>query len=489
MLASVDLIARTTPDGAHRYLLPIAIGGGGRAQEVNVMLDTGSSFLMVSDVARGACGDNEPATYGSCYNASASVTGVADPRGSEGFSIAIDGRQLDGSFTSWLDEVALPGVARPGGSPIVAVAQVGAVGNNGIGPRGVLPYFWADAAGVLGLSPQPITSRPHPWEAYLSTFGSAFTLDLNSTGRSRLGLGAPNRSWAVGALQWSATQNSPSFHRLELFDVSVCGVGLLGTSAFWPALVDTGASCLGLPEPLFESLFTWLSVASCPSQFTPTSTCRIPASVPAASLPVLSFRLSQNAPQLQLPLEALLLPSDRADGSRKLCILRLPNPGARVSPWGAPWPQSVVLGTMALQPFVAAFEMRATRRRVGLAAKVVPAPAAERARRRALSCAARTRCVGQQRYEASLNRCIQPVCQAMLLSLDEEAGACRYSTSSRVATAIIFGALGLFEMVMHEAQHRLPLLSGATSGSEGLWLRRISRLFSPLHGAVANRNE
>ena len=77
MLASVDLIARTTPDGAHRYLLPIAIGGGGRAQEVNVMLDTGSSFLMVSDVARGACGDNEPATYGSCYNASASVTGVA----------------------------------------------------------------------------------------------------------------------------------------------------------------------------------------------------------------------------------------------------------------------------------------------------------------------------------------------------------------------------------------------------------------------------
>ena len=77
----------------------------------------------------------------------------------------------------------------------------------------------------------------------------------------------------------------------------------------------------------------------------------------------------------------------------------------------------------------------------------------------------------------------------MLLSLDEEAGACRYSTSSRVVTAIVFGALGLFEMVMHEAQHRLPLLSSATSGAESLWLRRISRLFSPLHGAVANRNE
>ncbi len=485
MLTTVDLIPRPTPDGAYRYLLPINIGGGGHAQEVAVMLDTGSSYLMVSDVSRGACHEDDPAVYGSCYNSSASVTSVANPSGGAGFSIAIDGLQIDGSFTSSLDELALPGVARPGGSPTVTVAQLGAVSTNGIGPRDVLPYFWADAAGVLGLSPQPRAVLAHPWDAYLSSFGSAFTLDLNPTGRSRLGLGAPNRSWAVGALQWSAAQNAPAFHRLELFELAVCGAGLIGqTSVFWPALVDTGASCLGLPEPLFEALFAWVSVANCSTPRTPTSKCRVPASVPAASLPVLSFRLTQNAPQLQLPLEELLLPADPVDGARELCVLPLPAPGGETPPWSSPWPQPIILGTHALQPFVAAFEMSATRRRVGLAAKAVPAPAAERAARRAASCAVRAECRGQQRFEASRNRCVQPECQAFFSSLDAEAGVCRYSASFRVVIAMVIGAFGLVEMVLHEAQHRLPLLSSA-AGPDGFWWRLLSGWLAPAHGPSA----
>ena len=40
-----------------------------------------------------------------------------------------------------------------------------------------------------------------------------------------------------------------AFHTFELFDLRVCGEGLLGNySSHWTAMVDTGAACLSLPQ-------------------------------------------------------------------------------------------------------------------------------------------------------------------------------------------------------------------------------------------------
>lgn len=348
MLAAANLLARFTPDGGVRYLLPIELGAmnAASAQRVHVMLDTGSSFLMVLDDGQHACGPSEPVVYGSCYNASASSTNVDDASSGSSFGLAIDGLQIDGSFTAARDYLSLPGVAQADGPMLVPIAEIGTVSSGAIGPRDLLAYFWADAAGVLGLSPQLRTDRPQSWESYLqANFGSAFSLDLNPGGRSRLGLGPPNRSWAVGALQWSAAQNQPSFHRLEMFEIEMCGAGLIGAqSSYWPALVDTGASCVGLPDVLFDALFSWLAVANCSAPRSPTTKCSVPASVAPLSLPPLSFRLRHNAPPLELRLEELLLPA-APDGTREICILPLPPPASATPPWPAPWPQPIILGT------------------------------------------------------------------------------------------------------------------------------------------------
>jgi len=122
--------------------------------------------------------------------------------------------------------------------------------------------------------------------------------------------------------------------------------------------------------------------------------------------------------------------------------------------------------------------MTSSRRRVGLASKAIPLDATEVRSREQASCAAERRCRGQQRYEASHNRCVQPECKAFFTSLDADAGVCRYVSSFRVVLAIFCGVFGLLELLLHEAQHRLPMLSTA-AGPEGRWWRLLTRWVAP----------
>ena len=69
MAVQIPLEPRLTPDGAHRFLLPVAIGTP--AQDVMLALDTGSPFLLLSDLSRGVCLPDE-ATQ--CFNSTASKT-------------------------------------------------------------------------------------------------------------------------------------------------------------------------------------------------------------------------------------------------------------------------------------------------------------------------------------------------------------------------------------------------------------------------------
>ena len=383
------------------------------------------------------------------------------------------GLTVSGSFSSARDFMALP--RHSDATVSVALSLLGSTAARAVRPTSALPYFWADAAGVIGVSPQQRADDPQPWATFLASYGSSFSLDLNRNTPSRLGLGTANRSWAVGAIQWSTNHlqanERAAFHRLELFDISVCGAALHGArSSFWPALVDTGASCLALPVELHEALFSWVKVTNC-SNAAAVEGCRIPQSVPPSSLPVLSFRLAQHAPQLHLSLDELLLPPS-PDGSRELCIRQLPvQPNANGAEM---WQQPIILGTQALHTFVAHFDMQPSQRRVGLAPKTLPLPPEVRAARRQLSCATRATCVGQQLYEAARNQCVQPDCSAFFVGLDAESGTCAYSQPFRAILALLVGTFSFVELVLHEAQHRFPALCVAMRPSHGLLWRLLN---------------
>ena len=502
----VPLSPSQTPDGAYRYLVDVDVGEP--SQRIAAMLDTGSHYLMLRDSSQGACrpgfgtqaacrpGHSSP-QHRHCFNASASSTFRDDEAKSETVEFSIDGLAIEATFDRAFDrmvlsEVNTSGAALPssgsGAADGTPLSLIGSTASGAIGPVCRLPYFWADAAGVLGVSPRRRLDSPQSWESYITRFGSKFSLDLNGgTGApSRLGLGATNRSWGVGAVQWSSKQYELSFHRLELFDLSICGASLLGAvSNHWPALVDTGASCLALPAELHDALFAWVGVMNC-TESAPTADqrrydaplhgvgrrCWLPGGISPSTLPVLSFRLSQHAPQLQLPLEELLLPPVE-DGSRELCI-RVRASSSNHAPFQLP----IIIGTKWLNHFVAHFEMLPGQRRVGFAPKQMPLTRATDAARRAASCAKPAQCTGQQRYVAATNRCEPPQCTAFFVQLDEESGTCVYWTSFRVMLTAVLGAFSVAELVLHQAQQRLPRLCSVPPDQHGPLLRFFMRVWA-----------
>ena len=503
--AVVPLLASQTPDGAYRYLVDLDVGAP--SQRIAVMLDTGSHYLMLRDSSQGAChpghhsqachlGHSVP-QHRLCFNASASATFRDDEPKSESVEFSIDGLAIEATFDRAFDQMMLSGVdstcgdAGQSSGPESSAASgtplslIGSTSSGGIGPVCRLPYFWADAAGVLGVSPRRRVDSPQWWESYITCFGYKFSLDLNGgTGApSRLGLGVANRSWGVGAVQWASKQYELSFHRLELFDLSICGATLHGAvSNHWPALVDTGASCLALPAELHDALFAWVGVVNC-TDSAPTDRydaplqgvgrrCWLPAGISPSTLPLLSFRLSQHAPQLQLPLEELLL-SPLEDGSRELCV-RVRASSSNHVPFQLP----IIIGTKWLNHFVAHFEMLPGQRRVGFAPKQMPLTRAADAARRAASCARPAQCTGQQRYVAATNRCEPPQCTAFFVQLDEESGTCVYWTSFRVMLTAVLGAFSIAEVVLHQAQQRLPRFCSVPPDQHGPLLRFFMRVWA-----------
>ena len=324
-----SLTPRTTPDGAYRYMLPVDVGTP--AQSVQLLLDTGSHLVFIRDEAYGAC-ESAPA-HGRCFNSSASTSIELSGGDITSFSYVVDvDVLLIGKYKGATDNVDLTPLANPSALPYplptlaLPLALLG-TGALGMGPTSLTPYFWADAAGVLGISHQ----ASGPWESLLEAAQAVgYTLDINGrpeNGPSYLTLlaaGAPapapppmrssaeGRAWAaVGSTQWSSLQlPGAAFQMLDLYGLSVCGADLLGkTSASWPALVDTGSSCLTLPSDMFTSLLAWSPNIHCapasPSEdardlwaavdpsHIPSRRCYLPAGLSAAALPVLTFSLSQ----------------------------------------------------------------------------------------------------------------------------------------------------------------------------------------------------
>jgi hypothetical protein len=89
-----------------------------------------------------------------------------------------------------------------------------------------------------------------------------------SGGPASLALGGLHPAWA-GAVQWSTRLASPSpcSYCFQVYAPALCGLDLLDAlglgAGSWPAIVDTGATCLGLPNELRDSLVAWVPGACC----------------------------------------------------------------------------------------------------------------------------------------------------------------------------------------------------------------------------------
>mmetsp|Transcript_40927 Transcript_40927/g.99197 ORF Transcript_40927/g.99197 Transcript_40927/m.99197 type:complete len:504 (+) Transcript_40927:48-1559(+) len=463
----LPLLRRSTPTGAPRYLVGVTVGEPG--QTLSVLLDTGSHLLLVRDARRGACapGADVPSD-GNCFNSSTSaslVSNISDPTGTLPIFVDVD-TEVTLRYTSAADLFSFAGLHA---AINATLGNIGLLSNSSDTDTA---YFWADADGVLGASHSSLSTNPI--ELLLQPHGLMFALDLSPRGANggTLLLGGTYAlpttaeeaaSTPLPGVEWSEVQDRPRYQQLELFEPAVCGASLLGkTSSHWSAIVDTGSSCLSLPDDVFDAMWGWVP-ANCTSDSPPspgTTTirrCYLLPSMDATKLPVLSFRLEQHGRTLQLPLEELLLPPDQ-NGAREFCVRSTHRTAADAScPEACPSSSPILIGTMALQRFFAVFDMQSTRSRVGLAPKY-PSLSSEELAVRKESCIQKSKCIGQQHYSAASNRCIQPDCKERYFQhLDEERGECDHVFPFKVLITLLIGGFTIAEVLLQRCQIQFPL--------------------------------
>ena len=440
-MGTLALVTRSAADGP-RYLLPVVVSGSRPS----------TSLLLLATTYDAAVLHASSADCQLCFNASAPSSdsckiGAWDQEGQ-----IFDPWCAADAFDFLSDEsvpISLSALRPEPSLPWRLMAKWGADASS-------LAISGVPASGVFGLGG---LGRPGQWAASFGAYGFRFTLDLkpmdqqshivigSSSGRS------DDNAGSGSTIQWSVQRHPSSLHTLDVYALSICGASLLGTST-WPALVDTSASCLGLPAPIFTALFSWVAAAcSGDGRHGGDGTrCRVQpdANGVLPTLPILTFRLSQHGPQLQLPLASLLLPA--ADGSdptaaRELCIRNLESDTYNA---GDAFPEErahILLGTHVLSQFRVHIEAAPGQRRVGFEPRDAPLSLTDRvAPQRA--CAARTECVGQQSFLAATDTCHQPECSAFFQTVDVAEGRCKWLPEFQVGAAIVLGGFALVELAM-----------------------------------------
>ena len=462
----LPLLTQPAPDTGERYLLPIRFGD----QPWNFVLASTYDGLALRDGDSCRVGLEQPP--GGCVNSS--VTWCDPKRGDVGPDGAYLKRKAYQRIVSLAVSIFEPRCAtgsmalQPvGANPVATILDFDALrpihgvgADQGLGPVDVLPSFWgvSGAAGILGVGSQ---ASSKPWSVLLGQLGAdAFTLDLNPTGMPSAIIAGNSARTSRDGIQWSSQRAPTAFQSFDVYDPSVCGAQLLGAAEtpIWPGLIDTTSSCLALPTPAFDALFSWVAAANCSEA--PGSSgsrrCYLRSGAQPSTLPVLSFRLTQHAPQLQLPLETLLL----SDGSGELCVRErsyvVTSPGAPPLDGGFSTTPYILFGTKALQGFRIHVDMGGSQHRVGLEPRNPPLTFEDQVARRAASCASRPTCVGQQRYVAANNECAQPSCSFFYQVLDADAGQCAWDPTFQVWFAIVLGGFAIAELLLQQLQISIP---------------------------------
>lgn len=310
----------------------ISLKVGSDPQIVPLILDTGSSELFL--FTKSQCNSNT-----SCFDPSISST--LDPMGNSNFaefSMEIDGSIVfaAGSIVSDLIE----------SSEWKRQSYFGLAKERLIGSSDFQNFD--DVAGVFGVSMNGnayfscINNRNSVCTVFDQLFlGSTPQIFAIDPSRMKMDIRGVVHENLIAA---EAT-NAYDLFRAQLFDFSLCGISLFGgITSIWPAIIDTGSSCLSLPSEFFKSL-----LAHVPIECT-GNVCIVPNEW-IGRLPSLSFRLSKGGKRLFIPLDSLVIP-DRSDG--RICIVE--STGILAPDHYALFTKSIVFGTLVLSTLYTVFD-------------------------------------------------------------------------------------------------------------------------------------
>jgi len=238
-------------------------------------------------------------------------------------------------------------------------------------------------------------------------------------------------------------------------------------------MVDTGASCLSLPQEFFSMVDAWVPGMSCVSEYIPgydytdcandqcseqkqLSICYLNEGVRASDLPVLSFRLSERDAELYLPLESLVV-NDRPSGKPRVCLTPTDSYAMYRSEQirDLLYFPKISFGSLAIRNLLTTFDMRSMS--VGLKNKKVFDTS------QLDKCSSPAVCIGaQERYE-SLNTCVDPACHLLYFhELDEETKTCRLGRGFLISAACTLLVLALAEVALSEIYQTLARKLTAT---------------------------
>jgi len=336
-------------------------------------------------------------------------------------------------------------------------------------PRVQTIESWGD--GIIGTLPPTSRSRTSSIWEITDEEVETFALDLNVPPEpSFIDVNEVNSIWNSSLVKanwfgWMESQNY-KYYRFDMIDLEICGMPLYlahPSSSYvshYPAMVDTGASCLGLPHDFYQMLLAYAPFSCDNSTLTH---CTLDAGV-TGKLPPLSFKLQQDGEKFYIPLENLVIDED---GENKLCIYDI-NMDSRLLPgddeytWH-PWEPkdnkyfSIAMGTRPLLSLYAHFDL--THRRYDTHFDVPQMAFANKVDARSLSnvnCVPRAKCVGDQTFNNITNSCEEPPCNDYYFyKLDDGTHTCVLSGHFSQVVIIMSVVVLLLEFLFSQAKIQL----------------------------------
>lgn len=250
------------------------------------------------------------------------------------------------------------------------------------------------------------------------------------------------------AINWAEQgDNAPQYHELIIEDLEFCGVPLLKQfSNNWNVIVDSGSSCITLPDEIYDKFYAYMSN---------TTVVEDAFSLPAFQFHVSNVQGGGSGDTLFIPLFNLLLPVDAIDEElgapyvtkatasggleqQRLCVIKGPKilltAAASDKPYTSP-PPTIIFGSLTLQSMY--FAANFLNQSVGLANKL-SSDAVASFTSSTSGCKAEPICEGDQHYSSHDNKCHEPNCASYFLSvLDEDSHTCKFKQSS-IITGLFF---------------------------------------------------
>lgn len=120
-----------------------------------------------------------------------------------------------------------------------------------------------------------------------------FSIDLTD---GQLFLDGVSEAWRKKVV-WSDGAVSdilPGYHSFRVYHLKICGVDMFqNLTSSWHALVDSGASCLGLPAEMYDMVISWLPLTCDLGRVDGLPhICQLKSDVKKTVLPTIGFKMA-----------------------------------------------------------------------------------------------------------------------------------------------------------------------------------------------------